>query len=85
MLRICSRCQRAWQRLTRTPRQYPWMAPSAVRGLSLMLRPDDVLLELGSGASTRFFAHRVRRVVGLEPNPEWAERVEFELRNCGNC
>ena len=74
----------AWQRLTRIPRKSPWMAPSAVRRLSRILRPEDVLLELGSGASTRWFAHRVRRVVSLEPNPEWAERVQFELRNCGN-
>jgi hypothetical protein len=74
----------AWQRLTRIPRKSPWMAPSAVRRLSQILRPEDVLLELGSGASTRWFAQRVRRVVSLEPNPEWAERVQFELRNCEN-
>jgi hypothetical protein len=74
----------AWQRLTRTARRAPWMAPAAIRGLNRILRPEDVLLELGSGASTGWFAQRVRRVVSLEPNPEWAERVQFELRDFGN-
>jgi hypothetical protein len=74
----------AWQRLTRTARKSPWMASSAVRRLNRILRPEDVLLELGSGASTAWFAQRVRRVVSLEPNRDWAERVQFELRKFGN-
>jgi len=74
----------AWRRLTGTARRSPWMAPSAVRGLDRSLRPEDVLLELGAGASTAWYAQRVRRVVSLEPNPEWAQRVRDELRNFGN-
>jgi hypothetical protein len=74
----------AWQRLTRTAKKSPWMAPAAVRGLNQLLRPDDLLLELGSGASTAWYAERVRRVVSLEPNIAWAERVRSELRNLPN-
>jgi hypothetical protein len=74
----------AWQRFTRTARRSPWMAPSAVRGLNRILRPEDVLLELGSGASTAWYARRVRRVVSLEPSPDWAERVQSELVGFGN-
>jgi hypothetical protein len=74
----------AWQRLTRTASRSPWTAPAAIRSLNRILRPEDVLLELGSGACTGWLAHRVRRVVSLEPNPEWAERVQFGLRNFRN-
>jgi hypothetical protein len=74
----------AWQRLTGTTRRSPWMAPAAVRELNRILRPEDVLLELGSGASTAWYARRVRRVVSLEPNPDWAERVQMDLRKVAN-
>lgn len=56
------------------------MAPRAVSYLDGLLRADDVLLELGSGASTAWYASRVGRVVSLEPDARWAGRVIQELR-----
>ena len=43
--------------------QVPWMAPGAVRALHRLLHPEMTLLELGSGASTAWYAERVGRVV----------------------
>src|SRR4030081_832931 len=57
-----------WRRLAGKAHDSPWMTPDAVRHLDQRLSADDVILELGSGASTAWYARRVRRVVSLEPN-----------------
>jgi len=72
------------QRLAGKAHNRPWMAPAAVSHLQDVLSPDDVLLELGAGSSTSWYATRVRRVVSLEPYPEWAERVRCDLRHFAN-
>jgi hypothetical protein len=60
------------------------MTPAAVKYLDHLLNVEDVVLELGSGASTAWYARRVRRVVSLEPNPSWAERVKAGLADHPN-
>jgi Methyltransferase domain len=49
----------------------PWMAPGAIRFLEKHMRPDFAVLELGSGASTAWYAERAARVVSYESNDEW--------------
>jgi hypothetical protein len=73
-----------WSRVTGKAMNSPWMAPAAVRRLDQLLRPEDVVLELGSGSSTAWYARRVRRVVSLEPNPTWAARVRAMLSDHPN-
>ncbi len=73
-----------WSRLAGKSKNSPWMAPAAVKHLDHLLSADDVVLELGSGASTAWYARRARRVVSLEPDPSWAERVKKELANHPN-
>jgi hypothetical protein len=73
-----------WNRFAGKAKNHPWMAPAAVKRLDQLLGVEDVVLELGSGASTGWFAHRTRRVVSLEPNRSWAERVKGELVNFPN-
>lgn len=53
----------------------PWMARGAIERLAALLRPDMRLLELGSGASTAWYAERVKSVVSIEPDAEWAART----------
>ena len=53
----------------------PWMARGAVQRLDRLLQPDMQLLELGSGASTAWYADRVSAVVSLEPDLGWAEHT----------
>jgi len=69
----------AWNRMTGKANHTPWMAPRAVMYLDRLLRPEDVLLELGSGDSTAWYARRVHRVVSLEPSSHWAARVRARL------
>jgi hypothetical protein len=67
-----------WARLSGRKMARPWMAPRAVEFLEQKLARNDVLLELGSGASTGWYAQRVGRVVSLQPNPDWARRVSSD-------
>jgi hypothetical protein len=73
-----------WGRLAGKAKNSPWMTPAAVKYLDHLLSAQDVVLELGSGASTAWYARRVRRVVSLEPNPSWAERVKAGLADHSN-
>ena len=65
----------------------PWMVPAAVAYLGRAIRPDWTVLELGAGASTRWYAQRAARVTSIEHDPAWRDRVSAELsaeglRNC---
>jgi hypothetical protein len=60
------------------------MVRAAVKRLDQLLSAEDIVLELGSGASTAWYARRARRVVSLEPNLSWAERVKAELAHYPN-
>jgi predicted O-methyltransferase YrrM len=58
----------------------PWMAPSAITALARLLdRTSSVVLELGSGASTTWFAERAARVESWESEPDWAAEVREQL------
>jgi Methyltransferase domain len=63
----------------------PWMTPSAVRELRDSLTSSMSLLELGSGVSTAWYADRVGRVVSIEPEAEWAAKVQLQLAGRANC
>jgi predicted O-methyltransferase YrrM len=54
----------------------PMLAMQAVQFLDGYLRSGDVMLEYGSGDSTRWFARRVGRLVSIENDPSWYERVK---------
>lgn len=59
----------------------PWMSYPAIEFLKNNLRKDYEIFEFGCGASTLFFADKVKKVVGLETNPKWHEIVTEKLRN----
>jgi hypothetical protein len=73
-----------WSRLAGKSKTSPWMVRAAVKRLDQLLSAEDIVLELGSGASTAWYARRARRVVSLEPNLSWAERVKAELAHYPN-
>ena len=61
----------------------PWLSPGAVEYLDEHLRPDDVLVEFGSGRSTAWFARRVARVISIEHDQTWAARVQAQVEAAG--
>ena len=66
----------AWERLHPTA---PWLVAGAVELLERRLHASDLVVEFGSGRSTLWFARRVRRVVSVEHDPVWHDRVREQL------
>ena len=58
----------------------PWLTPQACEILSELVCPEDLVLEFGSGRSTRWFSKNVRAVTSIEHSPEWFEIVSEGLR-----
>lgn len=71
-----------WYYRTVNP-QAPWLTPKAVEYLEKSLRVDFSGLEYGSGRSTLWFAHRVRKLISVEHNPEWFHRIQEEIKKKG--
>ena len=64
-------------------RPIPWLTYSAIHQLQKTLRPDDRVVEIGSGNSTLWFAERVAEVRSIETDSEWAQRVNEMLAAAG--
>jgi predicted O-methyltransferase YrrM len=58
----------------------PWLHPSVIGFLESLLEPDFRILEHGSGGSTLWFASRVGRVVSVESDRDWYEKVKSLAR-----
>lgn len=56
----------------------PWVTLPSISFLEPRLRPDFQVLEFGCGHSTHWFAARVRNVVSIEHDREWAATSRAE-------
>jgi predicted O-methyltransferase YrrM len=59
-------------------RPLPWMTYSAIEFLSRRVRPEMTVFEYGCGASTLWWASRVRTVTSVEHDAGWARRMSEE-------
>ena len=57
----------------------PWLTRGAIEALTDLLRSTDSCLEWGAGKSTAWVGSRVQRVVSVEHDPVWFERVQNQL------
>lgn len=57
----------------------PWMNYAVIAFLEQRLRREMSLFEFGSGNSTLFFAGLVGKVVSVESDPAWHERVARQV------
>ena len=62
----------------------PWISFGAIRFLEGFLRPSMQVFEYGSGGSTVFFAARCQRIVSVEDNARWAQRVRQRVATAQN-
>lgn len=53
----------------------PWMSYPAIEFLKNNLTKDHEIFEYGCGASTLFFAKRVKKVFGVETNSRWRDVI----------
>jgi len=61
----------------------PWLTRLMITILSSWLRPGDCGLEWGSGRSTIWLAARVGRLISVEHNEAWFQKVTVELQEKG--
>ncbi len=68
-------------------RGIPWLTKPTIAFLQRTLTPEMVMLEVGSGASTVWFARRVKEITSFEHQREWFFLVAHKLRaaGIGNC
>ncbi len=57
----------------------PWLTRQAIRLLPDLISRTDQCLEWGAGASTAWLSKRVKRLVSVEHDPVWFERVRGTL------
>ena len=70
------RQERFWRRHP----EAPWLTAQAIVLLENWLRPTDIGIEWGSGRSTAWFASHVTKVLSIEDNRQWYDRVSAMLR-----
>ncbi len=57
----------------------PWLAPAAIEILYNLLQNDMVGFEFGSGNSTLFLASRIKKLISVEHDENWFNRVRARL------
>jgi hypothetical protein len=62
----------------------PWYTFDAIEFLQKNLTKNNIIFEFGCGASTLFFASKVKKVVSLESNRRWFEIITSILKNSGD-
>lgn len=62
----------------------PWLAPKSIRFLDHTLSDTWHGVEWGSGASTAWFARRLRRLVSIEHDPHWFQEVRIRTAAMSN-
>ena len=74
----------AWWRAKRgdTPER-PWIVPAGIGWLRRRIRSDWVVLELGAGRSTPWFARRAGQVLSFEDIEFWVDETRSRLRMLG--
>jgi hypothetical protein len=56
-------------------KKIPFMTPEEIVDLVTYINRDSVILEIGGGDSTVFLSRLVKKIVTLEHNLEWAEKI----------
>jgi len=59
----------------------PWMTYPAIEFLQKYLTKKHDVFEFGCGASTIFFAQKVKKVYGVETNQKWLDLINDKLQS----
>jgi hypothetical protein len=62
----------------------PWISQGAVRFCDIALKSTDTALEWGSGRSTKWFAIRVGKLLSVEFDSAWYQKVSADLASFPN-
>jgi spermidine synthase len=58
----------------------PWWSYKSINTIAPLLKKEHNVFEWGSGGSTLFLAKRTNKVVAVENNPGWFERVQSSIK-----
>lgn len=58
----------------------PWWSYRSIHIITSLLKKEHNVFEWGSGGSTLFLAKRTNKVVAVENNPDWIERVQSSIK-----
>jgi hypothetical protein len=61
----------------------PYQTPESIYKEDVLLRNDDVVLEMGTGGSTIFLSRRCKKVIAVETNVEWYHRMSQKIEELG--
>lgn len=61
----------------------PWMTYTFIEYIKKNIQPHHEIFEYGCGASTLFFAPRVKKIVALESNKMWMRLMKIKLHEAG--
>lgn len=61
--------------------EVPWQVEESIYKEDEILNENDVVLEVGTGGSTLFYARRCKHVTAIETNPDWMKQVSDKLFN----
>jgi len=59
--------------------EIPWMTPGSIHKLNESLNENDIVLEIGTGGSTLFFAQRCKKVIAIETQNSWASTIRAKI------
>lgn len=65
-------------------RSLPWLTEGAIAFLEEFVTPTTNILEYGSGASTLWLAERCGRLVSIDSDPDWHDRIVSLCRQYDN-
>lgn len=61
----------------------PWIVPESAMFLAKLLKGTELVFDVGMGASTLFYARRCDKVIGIENNQKFLEKVMSASYNHG--
>ena len=64
--------------------EIPWLGFRAIKRLNELIRPDWKVLEFGSGMSTLWLAKRCARLISIETDPVWHQKVGRTVSDLAN-
>jgi hypothetical protein len=70
---------RRWECVDASDAPVPWYSYPATEYIKQLDFSDRIIFEYGSGNSTRFWAERCKRIVSVEDDKEWYDKIEGQL------
>lgn len=62
-------------------KNHPWLTYDSVKIIEEWIKPNDVILEFGSGQSTQWFSQKSKNVTSVENDRKWFKTTQKSLKD----